>query len=225
MIRPSRLPAASAFLIVALHLFVAVTATAQDDFYHPELNWHVIETAHFKVTYHDGAERTAKVVSVIAEEIYQPVTSLYRHEPDEKVSFVIKDYDDISNGAAYFYENKIEIYAPSMDFELRGTHNWLRNVITHEFTHIVQIQTSMKFGRKVPAIYLQWLGYESERRVLRLVGKVAKGHQGALRRRVPGRRQQDQQQEGNEPLFHFPPLMLDMKWSTILSGVSPYLVG
>ena len=57
-----------------------------------------------------------------------------------------------------------------MDFELRGTHNWLRNVITHEFTHIIQIQTSMKFGRKVPAVYLQWLGYESERRVDVLYG-------------------------------------------------------
>ncbi|HMK39330.1 MAG TPA: BamA/TamA family outer membrane protein, partial [Bacteroidota bacterium] len=34
----------------------------------------------------------------------------------------------------------------------------------HEFTHIVQIQTTMKFGRRVPAIYLQFLGYQSERR-------------------------------------------------------------
>src|SRR5512140_1154940 len=72
--------------------------------------------------------------------------------------------DDYSNGAAYFYDNKIEIYAPNLDFELRGTHNWLRNVVTHEFTHIVQIQTSMKFGRRVPSMYFQWLGYESERR-------------------------------------------------------------
>jgi hypothetical protein len=159
--RPRRLPAP---VLLGLAVLAALPAPAQEDFFHPELTWHVIETEHFKVTYHDGAERTARVVSVIAEEIYEPVTSLYQHEPDEKVSFVIKDYDDIANGAAYFYDNKIEIYAPSMDFELRGTHNWLRNVITHEFTHIVQIQTSMKFGRAMPAFYLQWLNYESERR-------------------------------------------------------------
>ena len=164
MTRLSRFLPASAFLLVALILGGPAAARAQEDFFHPELTWHVIETEHFRVTYHDGAERTARVVSVIAEEIYQPVTSLYRHEPDEKVSFIIKDYDDIANGAAYFYDNKIEIYAPSMDFELRGTHNWLRNVITHEFTHIVQIQTSMKFGRSMPAFYFQWLNYESERR-------------------------------------------------------------
>ncbi|HLP17157.1 MAG TPA: biopolymer transporter Tol, partial [Bacteroidota bacterium] len=60
--------------------------------------------------------------------------------------------------------NKIMLWAPALDFDLRGTHNWLRNVITHEFTHIVQIQTSMKFGRRVPGFYLQWLNYEDERR-------------------------------------------------------------
>lgn len=132
--------------------------------YHPELEWKTIETDHFLIHYHDGAERTGKVVAKIAEDVYEPITSLYNHKPDQKVSFIIKDYDDYSNGAAYFYDNKVEIWAPSMDFDFRGTHNWLRNVITHEYTHIVQIQTSMKFGRRMPGFYLQWLGYESERR-------------------------------------------------------------
>ena len=149
----------SALLLVLTHPLYA-----QDDFYHPELEWKTIETKHFFVNFHEGEERTAQVVAKVAEDIYGPVTSLYNHEPDSKVSFVIKDYDDYSNGAAYFFDNKIEIWASNLDFDLRGTHDWLRNVVTHEFTHIVQIQTSMKFGRNVPAIYLQWLGYESERR-------------------------------------------------------------
>ncbi|MGA9117799.1 MAG: LpqB family beta-propeller domain-containing protein, partial [Bacteroidota bacterium] len=153
------------FLFVLLLILTFSSAgLAQDEFYHPELTWKTIETEHFNVLYHEGAERTARVISKVAEDIYEPITSLYHHKPDGKVTFVVRDYDDISNGAAYFFENKIEIYAPSMDFELRGTHNWLRNVVTHEFTHVVQIQTSMKFGRRVPSIYLQWLGYESERR-------------------------------------------------------------
>ncbi len=131
---------------------------------HAGLHWQTLETKHFLVHYHDGAERTAHVIAKVAEDIYGPVTTLYEHEPDQKVSFAIIDYEDNSNGAAYFYDNKILIWAPALDFDLRGTHNWLRNVITHEFTHIVQIQTSMKFGRKFPGIYLQWLNYEEERR-------------------------------------------------------------
>lgn len=157
--------------VMAFLLVAGVAAQAQDeDFYHPELDWRTIETTHFFVHYHNGTERTAKVVAKVAEDIYGPVTSLYHHEPDSKVNFVIKDYDDYSNGAAYFFDNKIEIWASALDFDLRGTHNWLRNVVTHEFTHIVEIQTSLKFGRKVPAIYLQWLQYESERRTDVLYG-------------------------------------------------------
>lgn len=131
---------------------------------HIELKWCTIETPHFFVHYHNGAERTARVAAKVAEDIYGPVTTLYDHQPDQKVSLIMNDFDDYSNGAAYFYDNKIELWAPALDFDLRGTHNWLRNVITHEFTHIVQIQTSMKFGRHVPGFYVQWLNYEDERR-------------------------------------------------------------
>ncbi len=147
-------------------LLVGISAApAQENHYnHGELTWETLETEHFFVHFHNGAERTARVIANVAEDIYGPVTTLYQHEPDHKVSFIIKDHDDYSNGAAYFYDNKIEIWAPALDFDLRGTHNWLRNVITHEFTHIVQIQTSMKFGRRFPGMYLQWLNYEEERR-------------------------------------------------------------
>jgi len=137
---------------------------AQEEFNHPELEWQTIETKHFLVHFHNGAERTGREVAKIAESIYGPITKMYDHEPDQRVSVIIRDHDDFSNGAAYFCDNRIELWAPSMDFELRGIHPWLWNVVTHEFTHIIQIQTSMKFGRKVPGIYLQWLGYEDERR-------------------------------------------------------------
>jgi len=152
------------FLIVFVGLFPGIVRSQDEYFNHTELNWYTIETPHFLVHFHNGEKRTATVVAKVAEDIYGPVTSLYHHEPDQKVSIVLKDYDDFSNGAAYFYDNKIEIWAPALDFDLRGTHDWLRNVVTHEFTHIVQIQTSMKFGRHVPGIYFQWLGYEPERR-------------------------------------------------------------
>lgn len=129
---------------------------------HPELDWFTIETKHFYIHYHSGTERTANTVAKIAEEIYGPITSLYKYEPDEKVSFIINDVSDISNGATDYYGNRIEIFATALDYDLRGTHNWLRNVITHEYTHAVQIQSAMKFSRKMPAVYLQWLGYENE---------------------------------------------------------------
>ncbi len=152
------------FFFIIWFILCATALNAQEYFDHPELGWKTIETSHFRIHYHDGAERTGRTIAKIAEEIYGPVTSFYQHEPDQKVDLVIKDYDDYSNGAAYFLDNKIELWAPALDFELRGTHNWLRNVVTHEFTHIIQIQTSLKFTRRIPAFYLQVLSYESERR-------------------------------------------------------------
>jgi hypothetical protein len=147
-------------------LVVTVNALqAQPDSYSaPEKDWFTITTPHFYVHYHEGAERTARVIAKIGEDIYGPITSLYDHEPDSRVSFIVKDISDYSNGAAYFFNNKIEIWASPLDFDLRGTHNWLRNVIAHEYTHIIQIQAAMKFGRKIPALTFQWFGYEKERR-------------------------------------------------------------
>ncbi|MBX2975638.1 MAG: biopolymer transporter Tol [Ignavibacteriaceae bacterium] len=149
--------------VVLLIFICSIVSHAQFDQYHPELEWKTIKGKYIDVHFHDGTERTAKVVALIADEIWEPVTSLYEYEP-ERVHYVIKDIDDYSNGATYFFDNKIEIWTSALDFDLRGTHNWLRNVISHEFTHMVQIQASLKTGRRIPALYLQWLNYEDERR-------------------------------------------------------------
>ncbi len=150
-------------LFLLSFLWTAV-GLAQESFPRVDLKWSTLTTPHFFVHYHEGNERAARETAEIAEAIHGPVTTLYGHVPDERVSFVLRDHDDYSNGAAYFYDNKIEIWVPALDFELRGTHPWLRNVITHEYTHIIQMQTAMKWTRRSPAVYLQWLGYESERR-------------------------------------------------------------
>jgi Tol biopolymer transport system component len=149
------------FLLIII--LTSVVAKGQLTEYHPELDWFTIKGENIEVHYHNGAERTAKVVAKIADEVWGPITSLYEYEP-ETVHYVIKDIDDYSNGATYFFDNKIEIWTSALDFDLRGTHNWLRNVISHEFAHMVQIQASLKTGRRIPALYLQWLNYEDERR-------------------------------------------------------------
>jgi len=153
------------FFFLFLVLSGAITY-AQDgpEFTHPELKWRTIETPHFYVHFHNGAEQTAKLTAKIAEDVFTPITALYGYVPDGKIHFVIKDYDDFSNGAAYYLDNKVEIWASALDFELRGTHNWLRNVITHEFIHMISLGASRKITRHIPAFYLQSIGYEKEKR-------------------------------------------------------------
>lgn len=149
--------------LLSLLIFSPSFVFGQFTDFHPQLEWFTIKGKYIQVHFHDGAERTARVVAKIADEIWEPICSLYDYEP-EIVHYVIKDIDDYSNGATYFFDNKIEIWTSALDFDLRGTHNWLRNVISHEFTHMVQIQAAMKASRNLPAVFFQLLSYEDERR-------------------------------------------------------------
>ena len=152
-------------LTVLLLIAQGSISVAQDIFfYHPELDWSTFETEHFYVHFHQGTQRTAELVGKIAEDIYVPVTKLYDYQPEGKIHFIIKDTDDYSNGAAYFFDNKIEIWAQNLDYIMRGTKNWLRDVVTHEFIHMIQIQKSIKTSTTVPYGFFQYFNYEPERR-------------------------------------------------------------
>jgi Tol biopolymer transport system component len=151
------------FVLIFTLLLLQSTAYSQFTEFHPELKWYTITGKHCQVHFHTGAERSARVVAKIADEVIGPLCSLYDYDPGV-IHYIIKDIDDYSNGATYFFDNRIEIWTSALDFDLRGTHNWLRNVITHETTHMVQIQSSMKLSRTLPAFFLQVLNYEDERR-------------------------------------------------------------
>jgi Tol biopolymer transport system component len=135
-----------------------------------DLKWQTLTTKHFKVHFHQGTEETARRAAEIAEEIYPAITGLYEFQPKPPTHLIIKDVDDYANGSAYYYDDKIEIWATALEFELRGTHTWLRDVITHEFTHIVSLQSAARFPHWMPAFYLQGFGYEEEKRRDVLIG-------------------------------------------------------
>ena len=147
-----------------VHMVLYSMLFSQVEYNHPELNWHTFDTEHFKIHYHDETENTAREAATVAEAIYPKIISFYGFEPFQKTHLVLLDPDDYSNGAAYYYDNKIMIWASPLDFELRGSHRWLQNVITHEFAHIVSLQKAMKAGTRIPGAYLQWMNYEEEKR-------------------------------------------------------------
>jgi Tol biopolymer transport system component len=147
-----------------LALFCVCLATPGSAQNHPELEWRVLQTEHFRVLYHDGLETTAQQAASIAEAAWQPVTELYDYRPSGPVRLILKDYDDYANGAAYFYHDAIEIWTSPLehDYELRGTSDWLRNVITHEFVHIISLGAARKGSQRVPAWFVEYFGYKEE---------------------------------------------------------------
>ena len=148
--------------------FVIIASNAclfgQVKYNHPELDWYTFETENFKIHYHNGTEVSAREAATVAEMIFPKITKFYDFVPERKTDIILKDTDDYSNGAAYYYDNKIVIWASPLNFELRGSHRWLQNVITHEYAHIVSLQKSMKMGNKIPGAYFQFMGYEKEKR-------------------------------------------------------------
>lgn len=128
-----------------------------------ELTWRTLQTEHFEIHYHDGAEWSAAQVAMIAEEIYKPITVFYDYEI-EKVHINLMDVSDSPGGAAYYYQNRINIDVADYEFTLRGSANWLRNVVTHEFAHLVSLQKAMKMPIRIPSFYLQVINFEDEKR-------------------------------------------------------------
>ncbi len=151
-------------LFFACILFSTPLFAQLEEYHHPELKWQTFDTEHFQFHFHQGTKRTAFVAAKISEDIYPAVTGLYDFEPRGKIHVIIKDTDDYSNGAAYFFNNKMEIWATNLDYVMRGTKNWLRDVITHEFTHMVSIQKTVKTSLSFPYGFFQWFGYEKEKR-------------------------------------------------------------
>ena len=120
------------------------------------IEWRTAETTHFRFHYPKELEEAAGIVAAIAEEVAEDKIQRYRIKLPNKVEFTLRD-DIFSNGWANALENTMNIWVTDWDFPVRSTHDWLRDVVTHEFSHLVSIQT----GSKLPA-YIQGLvfGYE-----------------------------------------------------------------
>ncbi len=150
------------YFIYIIVLIFSFNGYAQSVYNHPEIEWQTIETDHFKIHFYSDTEMLAREAAGILEYVYPYITDLYQYEPKKKTDLIFTDTEDVANGVAYYYDNKMIIWASPLDIALRGSHKWLENVLTHEFTHIISIQKAMKAGTKVPGAFLQWIDYENE---------------------------------------------------------------
>ena len=126
-----------AFLSIAATLFLCGTAQAQ---------LQTIITDHFRVHFFPGAEGTARRVADTCEEVFPALAAAYDCYDDFRTIHVIvlDNSDRLGNGWADYYSNTMAIWATAMDFELRGTHDWIKNVVTHELAHIITLNKSRK---------------------------------------------------------------------------------
>ncbi len=135
-----RTGAALAALAAALILAMPGPARAGD----PSLVWRTVETEHFEVHYHEPLGDVARKVALSAERAHATLSAALRHDPSGKTQIVVWDDTDGSNGfASVVPRNVITLFAsaPADSSALGDNDDWLYNLTSHEYTHIVHLDT------------------------------------------------------------------------------------
>ncbi len=148
-----RIPFVSTLL--CLLLLVPALAGARFD---TRLNWQTLETEHFLIHYHGGVQPVAEQAARIAEDVHQRLTGHLQWQPSAKTHLILADVSDASNGQATpFPYNRIIVHlSPPLEEPLALTDReaWLRIVLTHEYAHILHLDTV----RRYPWFYQKLFG-------------------------------------------------------------------
>lgn len=102
-------------------------------------------TDHYVITFWAGTEGTARRVAEVAEEVFGPLAAAYDYyDVYAPIHIYVLDSTDFGNGAADEYGNSVIIWASNLDWEIRGEHPWIRNVLTHEISHVMTLKKAKK---------------------------------------------------------------------------------
>jgi hypothetical protein len=136
-------------------LFAALAAPAgAATLFDPSLRFRVLPTEHFIIYFHQGEDRLAARLAVIAEHAWRAMESPFGVTPPPLTHVVLADQTAFANAyATPLPYDTIVIYPvwPSgseFDFD-----DWLRLAFTHEFTHIAHLDRSEGWARVVRSIF------------------------------------------------------------------------
>ena len=127
-----------------------------------DIKWKTAGTDHFQFIYPMEYSTHAAKVSAYAEAVYDSVTSRYHKALPGRVSAVLNNAL-YSNGSAIPSENAVNLWLTNWDFKIRSSHGWISDVITHEFSHLVSIESGSKTFPNLYGIQFSYSDYYNER--------------------------------------------------------------
>ncbi len=156
------------FVVVTLFIFTVFflgnTVYAQED----EARYNAfgqksftLERPHFTISYDEGLEDVAREAGYYFENLYDTYSKTYSIVLPNKTTVYIAD-GEITNGLAYFNTNMIILWPHDFDINLRGSHDWLKGVIAHEYGHILSLTTGSKFPPWIPYIQFGYFSHPNE---------------------------------------------------------------
>ena len=144
-------------------LFLAGFASAAG-FYgnQSDIKWKTAGTEHFQFIYPVEYSTHAAKVSAYAEAVYDSVTSRYHKALPGRVNAVLNNAL-YSNGSAIPSENALNLWLTNWDFKIRSSHGWISDVVTHEFSHLVSIESGVKIIPNLYGFQFSYSDYYNER--------------------------------------------------------------
>jgi Tol biopolymer transport system component len=112
----------------------------------PRAIWYTLETPHFDIHFYPTEQSFAERTAHIAERAYRLITRYLNWRPSGRVNITLNDQTDGANGLAtsipYTYIYAYGVPPDSLD-ELNDFDDYVKLLITHEFTHIVHLDTML----------------------------------------------------------------------------------
>ena len=145
-------------LIPLFFLFYLPVSIAKTD---PSFIWMTLTSPHFLIHYHQGEEVLARRTAVLAEDVHNRLVPRMKSQPSTRTNIVLVDAIDDANGwATAVPYNLITLYiTPPLGEPGFGAHpndDWMRMLITHEYTHIVQFNILNGASRVLNIIFGNW---------------------------------------------------------------------
>jgi Tol biopolymer transport system component len=110
----------------------------------PSFSWMTLTSPHFLVHYHQGEEALAQRMVALAEDVHARLVPRMKSQPHTRTNIVLVDALDDANGSATpLPYNLITLYITqpfgASIFGAANYDDWMRLLITHEYTHILQL--------------------------------------------------------------------------------------
>ncbi len=108
----------------------------------PYLQWYTIKTPHLRIHYHGGLESSAQRVANLGEAVHRQLVPQLGWQPTEVTEILLTDTTDSANGSATalpYNAVRMFVSAPDDMSPLGEYDDWLGNLLTHEYVHILHV--------------------------------------------------------------------------------------
>ncbi|MCQ2092604.1 MAG: hypothetical protein MJY85_07985 [Fibrobacter sp.] len=127
-----------------------------------DIKWKTAGSDHFQFYYPAEYSSHASKVSAYAEAVYDSVVSRYHKPLPSRVNVSLSNAL-YSNGSAVPSENALNLWLTNWDFKIRSSHGWLSDVVTHEFSHLVSIESGSKVRPNIYGLQFSYSDYYNEK--------------------------------------------------------------